>query len=255
MLIAPILELKQQMGKTQEQLTLTKTLANQNPTTQADFQQLTDLEKKLAYYENLRQAYSQMIKTCKPLLSLFVACPISPEESTGKEQGQDKPILKTDSGVAELELQALLQQKEFILANLQLFVLPLFYGLLGAFVYVLRTLTIEIKTLTYTRESNISYRLRIQLGALAGLAIGWFTGPNASFSLDTVSSGALSTFSSGGVSAQTLSPMALAFVAGYSVDVLFALMDRIIYAFSTKESTSLSTVKPSLATNQAATDK
>lgn len=254
MFITPIFELERQMGKTQEQLTLTKSLAMQNPITQADFPQLTDLEKKLAYYENLRQAYSQMIKTCNPLFSLFVACPISPEESTEKEKGQDKPILKTGSGVAELELQALLQQKKFILTSLQLFILPLFYGLLGAFVYVLRTLTVEIKTLTYTKESNISYRLRIQLGALAGLAIGWFTGPNASFSLDTLSSEALSTFSTGGLSAQTLSPMALAFVAGYSVDVLFALMDRVISAFSSKEITPPNVFKPSLATNKAATD-
>lgn len=252
MLIAPILELKQQMGKTQEQLTLAK----QNPaiTQPADDLQLTELNSKLSNYENLIRAHSKMIRTCKPILSLFVTCSMSPEKSTGKEQLQDKPN-NPATPESVLELEALLQQKKFILANLQLFVLPLFYGLLGAFVYVLRTLTIEIKTLTYTKESNISYRLRIQLGALAGLAIGWFTGPNASFSLDTFSSEALSTFSSGGLSAQTLSPMALAFVAGYSVDVLFALMDRIIYAFSTKESISLSTFKPSLTTNKAATDK
>ncbi len=253
MLIAPILELKQQMGKTQEQLTLAK----QNPaiTQLADDPQLTELNSRLSNYENLIRAHSKMVRTCKPLLSLFVACPMSPEESTPKEEPQDQLNKTAAAPESVLELEALLQQKKFILANLQLFVLPLFYGLLGAFVYVLRTLTIEIKTLTYTRESNISYRLRIQLGALAGLAIGWFTGPNASFSLDTLSSEALSTFSSGGLSTQTLSPMALAFVAGYSVDVLFALMDRIIYAFSTKESTSLSSFKPSLITHKVATDK
>jgi hypothetical protein len=249
MLIAPILELRQQIGKTQEQLL---TLARQNSTiTQlADDPRISEYQAKLKDYENLFQAHSKMVKTCKPLLSLFIACSMSPEEATtDKEPNQYRPNrLATPESV--LELEALLQQKKFILANLQLFVLPLFYGLLGAFVYVLRTLTIEIKTLTYTRESNISYRLRIQLGALAGLAIGWITGSNASFSLDTLSPDALSSFTSGGLSLQTLSPMALAFIAGYSVDLLFALMDRIIYTFSTKESTSLNTFKPGSVINQ-----
>jgi len=246
MLIAPILELPQQIEKTQEEKA---DLAKKLP---ADDPRINELDTKIKDYENVIQAHSQMVRTCKPLLSLFVACPMSPEESTEKEKPQDKSNKPATPKVI-VGLEALIQQKKFILANLQLFMLPLLYGLLGALVYVLRTLTIEIKTLTYTVESNISYRLRIQLGALAGLAIGWFTGPNASFSLDALSSEVLSTF--GGVSAQTLSPMALAFLAGYSVDVLFALMDRIIYAFSTKESTSLSTVKPSLANNKAATDK
>jgi hypothetical protein len=246
MLIAPILELQQQIGKAQEQLALAK----QNPAIiqQADDPRISELQAELKDYENRFQAHSKMVKACKPLLSLFVACSMSPEESTSPEA---TPSNKLATPEAVLELEALLQQKKFILANLQLFVLPLFYGLLGAFVYVLRTLTIEIKTLTYTKESNITYRLRIQLGALAGLAIGWFTGPNSSFSLNTLSSEA---FSLGGLSTQTLSPMALAFVAGYSVDLLFALMDKIIYAFSTKESTSLNTSKPCLSTNKA-TDK
>jgi hypothetical protein len=252
MLIAPILELQQQMGKTQEEKV---NLAKQ----QADDPRINELAAKIIEYQNLFKAHSKMLRTCKPLVSLFASCSvleepnISPKEETGVPQKIEKSNESKSSAILEVELEALLQQKKFILANLQLFMLPLLYGLLGALVYVLRTLTIEIKTLTYTIESNISYRLRIQLGALAGLAIGWFTGPNASFSLDALSSETL--FSSGGVSAQTLSPMALAFVAGYSVDVLFALMDRIIYAFSTKESTSLSTFKPSLATNKEATDK
>ena len=258
MLIAPILELQQQIGKAQEQLTLAK----QNPaiTQRADDPRISELQAKLKDYENLFQAHSKMVTTCKPLLSLFTTCSIIEESNVPQKEetnvlqkieGQSKTIISE-----RVKIQALLQQKKFILANLQLFVLPLFYGLLGAFVYVLRTLTIEIKTLTYTRESNINYRLRIQLGALAGLAIGWITGSNTSFSLDALSADTLSSFPPvGGLSLQTLSPMALAFVAGYSVDVLFALMDKIIYALSTKENTqSTNTSKPCSSVNKI-TDK
>ncbi|AUI67684.1 hypothetical protein [Beggiatoa leptomitoformis] len=117
-----------------------------------------------------------------------------------------------------MRMDILLQERQFILRALQLYLLPVLYGLLGASAYVLRVLTVEIRELTYVKESNISYRLRIQLGALSGLAIGWFTEPNvASFS--------------------ALSPLALAFLAGYSVELLFALMDKVIGAFSNSTET------------------
>ncbi len=112
-----------------------------------------------------------------------------------------------------------LQEAQFGLQALQLYILPLLYGLLGAFAYVLRTLTLEIRNLTYEVESNIRYRLRIQLGALAGLAVGWFTDPGSAVS----------------ISALSLSPLALAFLTGYSVEVFFAIMDRLIYTLSTGE--------------------
>jgi len=114
-----------------------------------------------------------------------------------------------------------LQEARFGLQALQLYLLPLLYGLLGATAYVLRALTTEIRSLTYEIESNIRYRLRIQLGALSGLAVGWFT------DAQTASSLAFSSFS--------LSPLALAFLAGYSVELLFAIMDRLISAFSTSD--------------------
>jgi hypothetical protein len=121
-----------------------------------------------------------------------------------------------------LKNTAALQEAKFILQGIQLYILPLLYGLLGAAAYVLRTLTTEIRNLTYEIESNIGYRLRIQLGAVSGLAIGWFSDAGLTFSASTLS----------------LSPLALAFLAGYSVEVLFSLMDRMIYTFSSDESTT-----------------
>jgi hypothetical protein len=103
------------------------------------------------------------------------------------------------------------------------YLLPLLYGLLGALAYVLRTLTKEIKSLTYSRAQNIGYGLRLQLGALAGLAIGWFVKGGDG---DTPAEAAQA------LSAVSLSAWALAFIAGYSVEVLFALMDKFIKAFS-----------------------
>ncbi len=103
----------------------------------------------------------------------------------------------------------------FVLIALQGYVLPLLYGLLGACTYVLRMLSDEIRNLTYTLKSHIRYKVRLVLGTLSGLAITWFFQPSAEVF-------------------KSLSPLAIAFLAGYSVEILFAAMDRFVGAFSTK---------------------
>ena len=109
------------------------------------------------------------------------------------------------------------QIAQFALQALQLYLLPLLYGLLGASTYTLRIISLEIKTLTYSSESDIRYRLRFYLGALAGMAVGWFFTPETTPSI-----------------VKSLSPLALAFLAGYNVEVLFAAMDKFISTFSTE---------------------
>jgi hypothetical protein len=102
---------------------------------------------------------------------------------------------------------------KLLLQQIQLYLLPLFYGLLGACAFVLRTLSTRIKSVTYTDASNINYWLRIILGALSGLAFGWFAQPEK-----------ISTFAS-------ITPFALAFAAGYSVELLFVALDSVISGF------------------------
>lgn len=108
-----------------------------------------------------------------------------------------------------------LQIAQIILESISKYLLPLLYGLLGACVYVLRTLSQEIKNLVYTQESDIRFQLRIYLGALAGLAIGWFV-------TERSAPGVL----------QSVTPIALAFITGYSVELMFSAMDTIIDAFT-----------------------
>jgi len=98
---------------------------------------------------------------------------------------------------------------------LQTYFLPLLYGFLGTCAYVLRQLTIETRARTFRSEIEIGYWLRISLGVLAGLAVGWFLRP------DPDTDGLI----------QGLTPFALSFLAGYSVEVLFAGMDRLVSAF------------------------
>jgi hypothetical protein len=100
---------------------------------------------------------------------------------------------------------------------LQRYLRPLLYGLLGTCVYVLRTLSSSITSRTYSEACNIGFRIRLYLGMLGGMVIAWFVIPDSKDGLF-----------------MSLSPFALAFLAGYGVEVLFAAMDRIISAFATK---------------------
>ena len=100
---------------------------------------------------------------------------------------------------------------QFVLEMLQSYILPMLYGLLGAAIYVLRAVTREIDNVTYTMGSDIRYVLRLALGALGGLAIGWFLVPEDF-------SGFL----------RALSPLALSLAVGYNIEVLFSLMDSFI---------------------------
>ena len=82
--------------------------------------------------------------------------------------------------------------------------------------YVLRTLGQQARDRLYSVENQTDFQLRVWLGIVAGLAIGWF------FRGDKAD----------GTAVGSISALALAFVAGYSVDLLFTAMDRIVAAFS-----------------------
>ncbi len=115
---------------------------------------------------------------------------------------------------AILEPLIYVQKAQYLLKVLELYILPLLYGLVGACAYILRTLSQNIKNYTYTGSENAGYFSRLLLGGLSGLAIGWFIDP-ATASTTT-----------------RLSPFALSFIAGYSVELLFSILDRIVGSFA-----------------------
>jgi uncharacterized membrane protein len=90
------------------------------------------------------------------------------------------------------------------------FILPVLFGTMGAVAYVIRTISDQIRTTTFSSNSPIRHVMRVALGALAGLVIGLFTGLSAQLSL---------------------SPLALAFLAGYGVEAVFSTFDGIVAKF------------------------
>ncbi len=100
------------------------------------------------------------------------------------------------------------------LSTFNQYVLPLLYGLVGALAFILRTLSREMAAVTYAPADNLRYTLRWPLGMLAGITVGWFFDPAS-----------LTGFAA-------VQPLALAFLAGYSVELLFAGLDRLVAAFT-----------------------
>jgi len=88
-------------------------------------------------------------------------------------------------------------------------VLPLLLGFVGACAYVTRLISEQIKTSTFSNTSPIRHLVRVFLGALAGVIVGfgWFG------------------------SAPSASPFALAFIAGYAIEPVFATIDSISEKF------------------------
>jgi hypothetical protein len=88
-------------------------------------------------------------------------------------------------------------------------VLPLLLGIVGASAYVTRLISEQIKDTTFSSTSAIRHQVRVALGALAGVIVGF----------GWINSGI------------SVSPLALAFIAGYSVEPVFATVDSIAEKF------------------------
>jgi hypothetical protein len=115
---------------------------------------------------------------------------------------------------------------DMLLIFLSGYLLPMLYGLLGACAFVLRKLSDEIDKLTYAHDARVRYSLRLNIGMLTGLAVGWFIKPGA-----------------GDAALVSLSPLALAFIAGYGSDLFFTALDKIVQAFAPAGGSASSTTK------------
>ncbi len=91
------------------------------------------------------------------------------------------------------------------------FLLPVLYGALGTFAFVLRSLFREMVDRTFDGRRTGEFTVRIFLGMLSGPTLQWLV------------VGADGTLAGG------VSPAVLAFLGGYSVEILFAAVDRLVH--------------------------
>ncbi|MCR5454543.1 MAG: hypothetical protein K6F33_06110 [Bacteroidales bacterium] len=115
---------------------------------------------------------------------------------------------------AKTNIEVIQEAKGYALI-LGIYILPLLYGLIGGLTYVLRELRSNVRKYTLDKESTIKYILRIILGAVAGMSVGLFWS-------DIENAQAV------GFTSISLSPMLLAFIAGYCVEHVLGFIDKII---------------------------
>lgn len=101
------------------------------------------------------------------------------------------------------------QQYVYVLNSLYTALVPMLLGAIGACTYVLRLMSQQIADTTFSTTSPIRHFVRVALGALAGVAIGL----------------------GGFVTNSGLSAAALAFIAGYAVEPVFATLDAFAAKF------------------------
>jgi hypothetical protein len=103
--------------------------------------------------------------------------------------------------------------------------LPILYALLGTCAYLLRSFEEQLRTLTFTPSSRANWA-RFLIAGIGGAVVGLFS----NFSITEGAS---------------ISPLAIAFLVGYAVDVFFSFLEGLIQSF-TKPKTNPAT-KPAVA--------
>jgi hypothetical protein len=147
---------------------------------------------------------SWLARPCNSFLTRWM-CPWTDADLSHQKTTPDGVYLSNELFVATVARDRMAQ-----------IILPMLLGFLGAYTYVLRNLSLDIQNRSFAPGSAIHHVVRLSLGALAGVASGWLLRPEDVTALSS------------------LPAWALAFVAGYSIELVFSVMDRIVGAFTTR---------------------
>jgi hypothetical protein len=101
------------------------------------------------------------------------------------------------------------------------YVLPVLMGLLGSMTYVLRRYLRSVGDRLLTPRDLREYIVRLVLGTVFGVAIGFFTSTSGNASEQVIAN-----------PVSSLGAPALAFLAGYGVETLFRMLDGLAEQFS-----------------------
>ena len=159
------------------------------------------------------------------------------QDKKTKEKDKENLSLQEQADVSRENSRQALLAGLFVLVILQSYLLPLLYGILGASTSILRNLSNQIKEVTYSEEAGIQHLLRIALGALAGIMVGWFT-PNGTTSF-----------------IGSVSPLAIAFIVGYNIELFFSLMDAVISQVKRLQSSTAPTKENQLSSSQSSANQ
>lgn len=165
-----------------------------------------ELEDNMSKTAELNNSLQSNILLLEPWTKILSALTFNTRENKDIDT-KEKENMKTN-------IEVIQEAKGYALI-LGIYILPLLYGLIGGLTYVLREMRSDVRKYTLDKESTIKYILRIILGAVAGLSVGLFWS-------DIENAQAV------GFTSISLSPMLLAFIAGYCVEHVLGFIDKII---------------------------
>lgn len=179
----------------------------------------SSIEQIIIQEAQVRTSNNDLLEDQEPLKSI-----ISQKETVGNRLVANYEMLdiwsfwfsSTVFGSIDVAKRAIAveQLASLFLQAIALYLLPLFYGLLGASVFVLRRLHSELQHRNFSPTANNRYRLRYALGAVLGATAGLFFVPGASTGMP-----------------QDPAVLAVAaFVAGFAVEPVFSHLDAWVAA-------------------------
>lgn len=185
-----LLQLAEAAGKTTDEAVKSQILAQQD-----------ELTRQLETQVQVAEAAAALLRNLPSL------CNCGPPSRCGTSCASDPGVNKDYSA----RLAEVRHVSSIFADSISLFILPLLYGWLGANVYILRRLLSGLDSWSVSRPLATKLRLRRYLGAILGSAVG------------LIYHGSSEQFASAG-----LSLALFAFLAGYSVEFIFSLLDAVI---------------------------
>jgi hypothetical protein len=190
-------------------------LQNNRPLTEKELNKENILRRKMKEHRSWRDAASNHLENWNSVWSDMDLLTLQPWQMENYEDFSDEVKRRIQFVSAGNTLQAITA-----------YLLPILYGLIGACFYILRQLPKEIENLTFSMNSYIDYSLRMVQGPLAGIMVSYFLFND--IEPDKSISSSAAQIHSIDANLTTLSPLALAFLAGYSVEFIFKFIDKIL---------------------------
>lgn len=125
-------------------------------------------------------------------------------------------IVQNETQLTPLDASVLSSQQS-INSLISKYLLPVAAALLGVTVFILRTASENLETLSFRSYESGLYSNRLALGVIGGIAISWFAVTDTTGIVGSIT------------------PAALAFLVGYSVEVLYNVLDSLVKALGAAE--------------------
>lgn len=137
----------------------------------------------------------------------------------GSEMDKETLFDVSDASAVTEQLQRADSDFVFVSYILGSGILPVLYGALGSSVFLSRKYLFSTAEIFTMSNPIAEVFVRIGLGAVAGVAVGWLQFPKAAEQF-------------------TSTPLAIAFAAGFSIDIAFSFLERLISTFDFRKESS-----------------